>query len=274
MEARPPAIKSAEDGGSTKPTPQPKIITWNVSALLFSAGCKSLLKCIADFLKPRELAILDTVCAVFRRCEVIETTTRSAVAAMGCDPAQWVPVGGEQAPAVQRLVQWASLHPKSGCSPAESLYLLKWWYGQLGEQEPRRAQLQADELRKLSFTHSWESTWTFDDMNLKDNVLRGIYAHGFESPCGIQKRGIVPILDGKHTIAVYGPREGKTTTFAITTLQKIDPETPGCQALVLTASCDQARMFHKTITDLGDYLKVTSHACVSGTESLRILGEG
>ena len=268
-------MKSDEDGGSTKPTPQLKTITWNVSAVLFSAGCKPLLQCIAGFLAPRELAILDMVCAVFRRCGIIETTARSAVAAMGCDPAEWVPVGGHQAPAVQRLVQWAGLHRQSGCSPAESLYLLRWWYGQTGAQEPRsNGQLGPHELQRiLSFTHSWETAWTFDDMNLKDNLLRGVYGHGFESPRLPQKRSIPPILGGKHTITVW-PGEGRTTTFAIATLQKIDPENPGCQALVLAASCDQARMFHKTIAALGAYLKVTSHACVSGTESLSILGEG
>ena len=85
----------------------------------------------------------------------------------------------------------------------------------------------------------------------------------------------MPILDGKDTIAQAWSGEGKTTTFAIATLQKIDLENPGCQALVLAASCEQARMFHRTVVALGDFLKVTSHACVSGTtESLRILGEG
>ena len=44
-----------------------------------------------------------------------------------------------------------------------------------------------------------ESNWdevvaSFDDMNLKDDLLRGIYAYGFEKPSAIQQRGIMPIL--------------------------------------------------------------------------------
>ncbi len=39
-----------------------------------------------------------------------------------------------------------------------------------------------------------ESNWdqvvaSFDDMNLKDDLLRGIYAYGFEKPSAIQQRG-------------------------------------------------------------------------------------
>lgn len=35
-------------------------------------------------------------------------------------------------------------------------------------------------------------------MNLKPELLRGIYAYGLECPSAIQRRSIVPILTGKH----------------------------------------------------------------------------
>ena len=34
----------------------------------------------------------------------------------------------------------------------------------------------------------------FDDMNLKEELLRGIYAYGFEKPSAIQQRAIVPVI--------------------------------------------------------------------------------
>jgi len=34
----------------------------------------------------------------------------------------------------------------------------------------------------------------FDDMNLKEELLRGIYAYGFEKPSAIQQRAIVPCI--------------------------------------------------------------------------------
>ena len=46
-----------------------------------------------------------------------------------------------------------------------------------------------------------KSTWTevidnFDDMNLQENLLRGIFAYGFEKPSAIQQRAIMPAIKG------------------------------------------------------------------------------
>ena len=46
-----------------------------------------------------------------------------------------------------------------------------------------------------------ESTWTevvdnFDDMNLREKLLRGIFAYGFEKPSAIQQRAIIPAIKG------------------------------------------------------------------------------
>ena len=36
----------------------------------------------------------------------------------------------------------------------------------------------------------------FDDINLKESLLRGIYAYGFEKPSAIQQRVIIPCIKG------------------------------------------------------------------------------
>lgn len=41
----------------------------------------------------------------------------------------------------------------------------------------------------------------FDNMNLKDELLRGIYAYGFEKPSAIQQRAIIPCVKGLDVIA-------------------------------------------------------------------------
>ena len=46
-----------------------------------------------------------------------------------------------------------------------------------------------------------ESNWNeivdnFDDMNLKESLLRSIYAYGFEKPSAIQQRVIIPCIKG------------------------------------------------------------------------------
>lgn len=51
-----------------------------------------------------------------------------------------------------------------------------------------------------------ESNWTevvdhFDDMNLKEELLRGVYAYGFERPSAIQQRAILPCIKERDVIA-------------------------------------------------------------------------
>jgi len=49
-----------------------------------------------------------------------------------------------------------------------------------------------------------ETTDSFDSMNLKPELLRGVYAYGFERPSAIQQRAIMPIIKGsyKHMISI------------------------------------------------------------------------
>jgi len=42
-------------------------------------------------------------------------------------------------------------------------------------------------------------------MGLKEGVLRGIYGHGFVKPSPIQQKGILPVIQGKDTIAQVQP---------------------------------------------------------------------
>ncbi|KAF9597697.1 hypothetical protein IFM89_021175, partial [Coptis chinensis] len=52
----------------------------------------------------------------------------------------------------------------------------------------------------------------FDAMNLQENLLRGIYAYGFEKPSAIQQRGNVPFCKGLDVIQQAQSGTGKTAT--------------------------------------------------------------
>jgi hypothetical protein len=55
---------------------------------------------------------------------------------------------------------------------------------------------------KEMLTANWdESVEKFDDLSLKEEVLRGIYGYGFVKPSPIQQKGILPVIQGKDTIA-------------------------------------------------------------------------
>ena len=62
--------------------------------------------------------------------------------------------------------------------------------------------VQSGEEAEELFETNWElEVDNFDDMSLKEEVLRGIYAFGFKEPSPIQQKGILPIIQGKDTIA-------------------------------------------------------------------------
>jgi translation initiation factor 4A len=106
---------------------------------------------------------------------------------------------------------------------------------------------------------------SFDDLDLNENLLRGIYSYGFEKPSAIQQRGIKPILDGRDTIGQAQSGTGKTAAFVVGALQKIDLNDRMCQALILAPTRELAQQIHKVALALGDYQKIKCHSCIGGT---------
>jgi len=106
---------------------------------------------------------------------------------------------------------------------------------------------------------------SFDDMNLKEDLLRGIYAYGFEKPSAIQQRAIVPVTQGHDAIAQAQSGTGKTGTFSISILQRIDVSVKEIQALIVAPTRELAQQIEKVLKTLGDFMGVGSHACVGGT---------
>ncbi|KAH7105520.1 ATP-dependent RNA helicase FAL1 [Auriculariales sp. MPI-PUGE-AT-0066] len=118
---------------------------------------------------------------------------------------------------------------------------------------------------------------TFDDLNLKEDLLRGIYAYNFEKPSAIQQRAILPIIQGRDVIAQAQSGTGKTATFSISVLQSIDTSLRDTQALVLSPTRELATQIQSVVLALGDYMNVQCHACIGGTsigEDIRKLDYG
>jgi translation initiation factor 4A len=92
------------------------------------------------------------------------------------------------------------------------------------------------------FYTEWEESFdSFDQMGLKENLLRGIYAYGFERPSSIQSKGIVPFGKGLDVIQQAQSGTGKTATFCAGILQSLDFNLNECQALVLAPTRELAQ---------------------------------
>jgi len=147
-------------------------------------------------------------------------------------------------------------------------------------REPREPRRDAGSMQDASdeIETNWETVVeSFDDMHLKEELLRGIYAYGFEKPSAIQSRGILPVASGRDTIAQAQSGTGKTATFTIGVLQSIDEKVAKCQAMLLAPTRELAQQIHKVVLALGDYMRIKAHACVGGTairDDVRYLQDG
>jgi len=110
-----------------------------------------------------------------------------------------------------------------------------------------------------------EAVDRFDRMNLREDLLRGIFAYGFEKPSAIQQRAIIPMTKGQDIIAQAQSGTGKTATFAISALQALDYTAYECQALILAPTRELALQIHKVVMAFGDYLNARCHSCIGGT---------
>jgi translation initiation factor 4A len=138
-------------------------------------------------------------------------------------------------------------------------------------QEMKKEEILEEDLQ------NFEKTESFDDMGLREELVRGIYGYGFERPSVIQEKAIVPMISGRDIIAQAQSGTGKTATFSIGMLQQLDYSVRQCQALVVAPTRELALQIQRVISGIGDYLGVIAHASVGGTrvrEDLDTIAKG
>ena len=96
---------------------------------------------------------------------------------------------------------------------------------------------------------------SFDDMGLNPLILKGIYSYGFEKPSSIQQKAIVPLIKGLDIIAQSQSGTGKTGTFTIGILERIDVKEDNTQALILAPTRELASQIYNVIKELSCYIK-------------------
>jgi len=114
-------------------------------------------------------------------------------------------------------------------------------------------------------------------MNLKQELLRGIYSYGFEKPSTIQQKAIVPTIKGRDIIAQAQSGTGKTATFSIGVLNQIDVTKREVQALLLAPTRELAAQIQKVVDALGDYMGAKSYAAIGGNavrDDITVLRDG
>lgn len=109
--------------------------------------------------------------------------------------------------------------------------------------------------------------WDDDNLDMKRNVLRGVYAYGFDEPSPIQQKSIISVLKGRDIIAQAQSGTGKTGAFTIASLNKVDKKKKTTQVVILSPTRELATQTYEVIENINQFYKITSKLLVGGTSS-------
>ncbi|XP_050520119.1 uncharacterized protein LOC126893716 isoform X4 [Daktulosphaira vitifoliae] len=108
-------------------------------------------------------------------------------------------------------------------------------------------QIESNERKKLD---------AFNKINLKRELLHGIYSNGFNDPLLLQQFCLNQCISGCDAILHSYPCTGKTIMCLISVLQRIDTLMKECQGIILVPTKQLALSTQKMVKSLGRFLKV------------------
>ena len=95
----------------------------------------------------------------------------------------------------------------------------------------------------------------WEDLDISTDLLRGIYAYGYEKPSPIQRKAIQPILKKKDMIAQAQSGTGKTATFTIGALASLQLQDKSTQVLILSPTRELSKQSTDVVSGIGSMMK-------------------
>jgi ATP-dependent RNA helicase DDX6/DHH1 len=105
----------------------------------------------------------------------------------------------------------------------------------------------------------------FEDYYLKRELLMGIFEKGFEKPSPIQEEAIPIILAGRDVLARAKNGTGKTGSFIIPCLEKVDTSKNSIQVLMLVPTRELALQTSAIVKEIGKHMFVEVMVSTGGT---------
>lgn len=106
----------------------------------------------------------------------------------------------------------------------------------------------------------------FEDYYLKRELLMGIFEKGFEKPSPIQEEAIPIILAGKDVLARAKNGTGKTGSFIIPCLEKVDTSKNQIQVVMLVPTRELALQTSAICKEIGKHLAIEVMVTTGGTD--------
>lgn len=126
------------------------------------------------------------------------------------------------------------------------------------EVQVKLADLQADPNSPLY------SVKSFDELGLKPELLKGLYAMKFNKPSKIQEKALPLLISDppKNMIGQSQSGTGKTAAFSLTMLSRVDENIKEPQAICLAPTRELARQTMEVITTMGKFSSITTQLVV------------
>lgn len=113
------------------------------------------------------------------------------------------------------------------------------------------------------------SVKTFEALNLPPNLLRGVYAMGFNAPSKIQETALPTLIADppQNMIAQSQSGTGKTAAFVLAMLSRVDPQKKYPQALCLSPTYELAVQTAEVTMKMGEFCpEIQTKLAVRGQE--------
>ncbi|MCZ2259341.1 DEAD/DEAH box helicase [Sporosarcina sp. G11-34] len=112
----------------------------------------------------------------------------------------------------------------------------------------------------------------FTDYNLKPFIKEAIGRLGFESPTPIQREIIPLLLKGKSAIGQAHTGTGKSHSFLIPTLERVDPSLEELQAVIVAPTRELASQLYDELTKITEGTEIRGTLLIGGTDKERLVG--
>ena len=107
---------------------------------------------------------------------------------------------------------------------------------------------------------------TFDEMGLSEDLVRGIYAYGFEQPSKIQRVAIVPMSQHTDILAQSQSGTGKTGAFTIGALSVVNTAMKVPQVLVVCPTRELSQQTERVARAIGNYMGLKVLSATGGNQ--------
>lgn len=111
----------------------------------------------------------------------------------------------------------------------------------------------------------------FDELDLEDSVLDGLYAMNFQDMTPVQELSIPPILEGKDVIACAQTGTGKTAAYVLPVINELSKggyPTDAINAIVMAPTRELAQQIDQQIEGFSYYLPISAVAVYGGTDGI------